>query len=307
MKEEILYLPNESQAEVFVRRWSSETARERGVLQIVHGMAEHSERYREFGEFLTEQGYVVYVNDHRGHGHTAEKFGQAGIFAKRDGWKKVLDDVYALTKLIKQNHSKQKIYILGHSMGSFITRNVLAMYPDAYDGAIISGTNFERGWLLHVGRFLARVQGVFFPKETPSVLLTKITFKDYNTPFKPTKTAFDWLSNDYERNKSYRDDPFCGRVMSNRFYVDIFTLIKRANSEDFMKRIRKDLPMFILSGDMDPVGRFGKDIEALAKAYEDLGMKKLKMKLYKDGRHEMLNDMRRKEVFADILAWLNKN
>ncbi len=293
-------------AEIFVRKWSPENFKTKATLQIIHGMAEHSGRYNEFAEFLTEEGFVVYANDHKGHGETGKNSNSLGYFAPQNGWLQVLDDVFELSKIIKSENPDKKHFMLGHSMGSFILRSVIAIENGIADGAIVSGTGFKRGFEVSFGKTLAKFHGLLFGKSNPSMFLTKMAFKDFNKKFEPRKTAFDWLSRDYDKNIAYKEDPFCGIIMSNRFFVDVLSLVGFANSEKNMKKVAKDLPMFFVSGTMDPVGDYGKGVEEIYNKYKDLGIKDIKLKLYDEGRHEMLNEINRQEVFEEILLWLEQ-
>ncbi len=293
-------------SEIFVRKWSPDNSEVKGTLQVVHGMAEHSGRYEEFAEFLTEKGFILYANDHKGHGLTGKNNKSLGFFANKNGWLQVIEDVIELSKIVKKENPDTKHFMLGHSMGSFILRSVVAIENKIADGVIVSGTNYKKGFVLSSGKFIAKLQGLFSGKRKKSIFLTKMSFKDYNKNFEPKKTVFDWLSRDYDKNYAYKKDPFCGIIMSNRFFVDIFSLIQFANSEKNMKNVSKELPMFFIAGNMDPVGEFGKEVEAVYNKYKSLGVKDIKLKLYDEGRHEMLNETNRQEVYADILSWLEQ-
>lgn len=306
MTENTFTFESKGNVKIFVRKWMPEDNTPKAVFQIAHGMAEHSIRYKEFVEFLTNLGYVVYAHDHRGHGKTAGLPEDVGNFALENGWELVVEDIYNLAKKIKDENPNLKHFILGHSMGSFITRTLLTKYDIKFDGAIISGTNFKRGFIVNSGKFLGKIQGAIKGKTKPSKLLDKMSFGSYNKPFKPIKTQFDWLSRDYDRNKDYVDDPYCGVVMSNRFFVDMLTLIGYANNFENMNKVPKDLPIFIFSGAMDPVGEFGKEVEAVYNKYKTLGVKDIKLKLYEGGRHEMLNETNRQEVYNDITTWIEE-
>lgn len=292
--------------DIYVKKWVPQTQAQ-GIVQIAHGMAEHVERYNDFANFLTQNGFIVYANDHRGHGQTAET-GQLGHFANKNGWKLVITDVRSLSERIKKDNPDLPLFLFGHSMGSLIVRANMMMFDKIADGAIISGTTLGGSpALVAIGKLISSVEGIFSKKSTPSKIMTGLTFKGYNTPFKPTKTKFDWLSSNHERNKNYRDDKYCGFVCSNRFFFDLLSIIKYINKKENINKIPLNMPIYLFAGTMDPVGQFGKDIPIIYNKYKNLGVKNIDIKMYKDGRHEMLNETNRQEVYSDIISWISNN
>ena len=289
---------------IFVRKWLPETEEVKGILQISHGMQEHSGRYSEFAEFMTKNGYIVYAIDDRGHGQTAKTVENLGFFAEKNGWNLVVEDAYILSKKIKEEYPNFPLFLLGHSMGSFIARIYATKYKDIIDGLLISGPNKKPNALLYFGKTMAFLQGIFKGKRAKSKLLTGMSFKGNNDPFKPTKTPFDWLSRNYERNLDYQQDEFCGTVFTNRFFYDMFSMLIYLNNKKSYENTPKDLPIFIFAGSMDPVGGFGKEVKLVYNNYKNIGVKDIKLKLYDEGRHEMLSETNRKEVFTEIYEWL---
>ncbi len=304
MKETTFTFKGSNQQEIFVRKWEPEISEIKGVLQIAHGMAEHSGRYTEFGDFMTKNGFVVFVNDHIGHGQTAKTVQNLGFFGKKNGWHFLVNDVIKLNEIILQQFPDKPVFLMGHSMGSFAVRTAIAKYSPKIKGAIISGTNAQSGALIKFGIFMAWLQGILKNKAKPSKLLDKLSFGKYNTFFKPNKTPFDWLSRDNDRNKNYVDDPFCGTVFSNRFFFDMLSMILFVNKKSTFDKVPKNLPILMFSGTKDPVGNFSKDVQKVYNNYRNSGVNDIKLKLYEDGRHEMLNETNRQEVYNDILNWL---
>jgi alpha-beta hydrolase superfamily lysophospholipase len=304
MIEKTFEFEGKQDVQIFVRKWMPETGEIKGILQISHGMQEHSGRYTEFGEFLTKQGYIVYINDHRGHGKTAKKPEDIGILAEKDGWNLVVDDLHKLSKIIKEAYPNSPLFLFGHSFGSFTARTYITRFKDILSGVIISGTNGKSGALVALGKSIASFQGFVKGKTAKTKLLTGMSFKGFNDSFKPTKTPFDWLSKDNARNQNYWDDPLCGVMFSNRFFYDMFSMICYVNSKVAKNNVPTDLPMYIFSGEMDPVGEFGKEVKLVYNNYKELGVKDINLKLYEGGRHEMLNETNRQEVFEDIFNWL---
>ena len=277
------------------------------IVQIAHGMAEHAARYRDFAQFLTQNGIAVYANDHRGHGLTDKDTGNLGFFAEKKGWLKVLSDMNQLSRIIRQDYPDKKRVLFGHSMGSLLARAYIVKYPGDFSGVILSGTSGQSGLVVSAGKFIAWTQGLFSGKHKPSKLLNNMTFKDYNKAIKRAKTDFDWLSKDPEQVQKYIDDPLCGFVVSNRFYYDLLSLVQFIAKPHAFRLQPEDLPVFIISGAEDPVGEMGKGVEKVYKKYLLAGGRNVEMKLYDGFRHEILNEVNKQQVYNDILDWLESN
>ncbi len=301
MKKNTFYLTAPDNKEIFIREWLPETDA-KAIIQIAHGMAEHSGRYEEFAEYLVSEGFGVYANDHRGHGQTEKDPEKLGYLADENGWQKVLDDLLMITENIRQDHPGIPVILLGHSFGSMLVRSYMIKYGDKTDGYIISGTNETKGLLLAAGKLISGLQGAIKGKKSPSKLMTTMSFGKFNSYFKPNKTEFDWLSRDEERNRNYVDDPFCGTVFSNGFFHDMLDMLDFLN-KNYSKSVT-DKPVLMFSGSKDPVGDFGKAVKSVYNKLKQAGVKDLTLKLYEDGRHEMLNETNRKEVYKDITDWI---
>jgi len=292
--------------EIFCRRWMPEAATPiRGTMMISHGMAEHSQRYDSFARALTGQGLVVYAHDHRGHGHTAGNKENLGLFAEENGWNQVVDDIKTLSDRIRSNHPDLPLFLFGHSMGSFLGRDFMARYGDRLRGAILSGTAAHPGVSGKMGRLLAKALGRIKGVTSPSPLLDKLSFGNYAKAFAPGRTAFDWLSRDPDQVDRYVQDPLCGFICKAGFFVDLISGVIRVNRADHFAGIRKDLPMLLISGSMDPVGGFGKGVQKVYDAYQRAGIRDLTLTLYDQGRHELLNETNRDQVTADVIQWIN--
>ena len=304
MKKNTFYLTAADKKEIFVREWLPEEGI-KAVIQISHGMAEHSGRYAEFAEYMVSEGFGVFANDHRGHGQTEKDPEKLGYLADENGWQKVLDDLLIITNNIHKKYPNVPVILLGHSFGSMLARSFMIKYGDKADGYIISGTTETKGLLLATGKFISGLQGFFKNKKSPSKLMTTMSFGKFNNYFKPNKTEFDWLSHDEERNKDYVDDPFCGTVFSNRFFHDMLDMLSFLN-KNYTKSV-KNKPILMFSGEKDPVGEFSKAVKSVYNKLKQAGVKDLTLKLYKDGRHEMLNETNRKEVYKDITEWITSH
>ena len=275
----------------------------KGILQISHGMVEHIERYDAFMMYLAENGFIACGHDHLGHGKTAENKSELGYIAEKDGHLLLCNDVYAFGKAIKADYPQCKHILLGHSMGSFIARNTVLMYPDACDALIIMGTGGPNP-LSRFGLLLtAFIQKIFGAKHI-SKLPYFAAFSSYN---KRTdhKNPMAWLSSDEEELKKHDADPFCMFYFTVSAMHMLIRLQYLANQKEWFENIRKDLPILIVSGAEDPVGNYGKGINTIYTKLIAEGVTDIVRKLYPQMRHEILNEKEREIVYADILSFLN--
>ncbi|QOT10494.1 MULTISPECIES: alpha/beta hydrolase [unclassified Paenibacillus] len=276
----------------------------RAIVQIAHGMCETGKRYEELAELLTEHGYAVYCNDHRGHGLTAglTHLGDAG----EDGFEGMIEDQLLLASELKKRHASVPHYLMGHSMGSFLTQKIICSDGELFDGFILSGTNGPQG-LLTFGMSLAAAQMRLQGNTHRSLMLNALVFGPYNKGFGPIRTPFDWLSRDEAEVDKYINDPYCGKVCTARFFRDFFKLLSQIHQPQLMKCLPKDKPVYIFSGEDDPVGHRGKGVRRLIELYRKHGVQDLEYRLYPGGRHEMLHETNRAEVAADVLDWLERH
>ena len=290
--------------EIFVYKWLPDVnVQVKGVVQIAHGMAETAARYENFASALTNDGFIVYANDHRGHGKTAgevQKLGELG----EDGFNAMVENMHELNEKIKEENPNLPIFLFGHSMGSFLTQRYICLYGSGLKGAIISGSCGKQGIIIDIARLIAKREIKKIGRSGKSNKLDKLFFGSYNNSFKPNRTASDWLSRDNKQVDKYIDDPFCGTVFTAGFFYDFLGGIKSIADDKEIKNVPKDLPIYIFSGDKDPVGKNGKGVLKLVKTYKEHGIKDLTHKLYKNGRHEMLNETNKEEVIVDVIRWL---
>lgn len=277
----------------------------RGVVQIIHGIAEHIERYDDFMAFLAENGFVVVGTDHLGHGKSIEKPEQKGFFAAENGWDYVVRDEEILRKAMKKTYPGVPFILFGHSMGSFMARTHLIRYPGAFDAVIISGTGNQGAALVNGGHFMGSLVTAFKGAHHYSNFLNNLAFGSYNKNYANARTEFDWLTRNEEAVDKYMADPLCGFVPTCSLFRDMMTGVKFITNVKNLEAMDKDMPVYFMSGDMDPVGECGKGVQRAYDNFKKVGMKDVTMKLYKDGRHEMLNEINNKEVYSDILAWIN--
>lgn len=279
----------------------------KGVVQIFHGMSEHSKRYHDFALKLKDQGFSVFAHDHRGHGQTAGSIENLGHFADEGGWEIAVDDCYQLTTLIRSKISNNvPLFLLGHSMGSFLARRYIQKYnQEDLNGVILMGTGSDQGWLSAFGILLARILTILKGKKAKSPLLNQLTFGKFNQAFHPPRTAFDWLTRNSQVVDQYMADPYCGAPPTNQFFCDLLRGIKDLEKPDLLTQIPRHLPILLLSGGKDPVGDHARGVKLTYQAFQQMGMKDVQMKIYPEARHELLNELNQSEVIEDILSWLH--
>jgi alpha-beta hydrolase superfamily lysophospholipase len=306
MKTEESTFTDEDNVDIFYYKWSPEdSATTKGVVQISHGMAELSARYIRLASALTSSGYIVYANDHRGHGRTALSLDSIGYPGDRDGFSWMVMDMHQLSHIIKAENPGVPLFLLGHSMGSFLSQRYIQLYGDEIEGLVLSGTNGKQGFALDLGILVARLEIKLRGRRAKSPTLNSLSFGSFNKRFHPSRTEFDWLSRDPAEVDKYIRNEYCGGIFTAGFFHDFFEGLKEIENPSNMAYIPQCLPVYIFSGEKDPVGGFTKGVMRLVEAYRSLGMKDVTYRFYKDGRHEMLNEVNRDQVIADLIAWLN--
>ena len=280
-------------------------AEPRAIVQIIHGIAEYIDRYDEFMSFLADNGIIAVGTDHLGHGKSIESEEQTGFFAYDNGWDYAVRDEEVLRLAMHENYPELPIIVFGHSMGSFMARTLLIRYPDAFNAAIISGTGNQGAALVNGGLFMGNLVTGLNGAHHYSKFLNNLAFGSYNKIYDNPKTEYDWLSRDEANVQKYIDDPLCGFIPSCSLFRDMMTGVKFITNKKNLTAMNKDMPVYFMSGDMDPVGECGKGVQKAYNNFLEAGMKDVSIKLYPGGRHEMLNEINKDEVYTDILAWLD--
>lgn len=278
----------------------------RAVIQIAHGIAEHIERYDDFMMFLAENGFVVAGNDHLGHGKSYEKEEVKGFFAEQNGWMYVVMDIDRLRTEMRRRYPDLPYVFFGHSMGSFLTRTYLIEHPDNYDAAILSGTGHMGLPVVLAGLGVANLLVKLNGARGDGTVLNNIAFGAYCDRIKDPRTPFDWLSRDSEQVDKYLADPNCGFIGKLSLYRDMMGGIKYITNQKNIEKMNKERPIYFMSGTGDPVGEYGAGVERAYKAFCRAGLRDVMIRLYPDGRHEMLNEINKADVYRDILNWLNE-
>ncbi|MDP5274132.1 alpha/beta hydrolase [Chengkuizengella axinellae] len=303
MKSEIFSVKS-NDTSFHVKRWVSDS-KPKAVIQISHGMAEHIERYGHFAKRLVQKGYAVYGNDHRGHGKTAENEEDLGFFAEQNGWNLVVEDMHILNTMIKEQFPGLPVFIFGHSMGSFLTRRYIQLHGEKINGVILSGSGGDGGLLGKLGVYVVKNEVRRKGVRGRSPHMNKLIFGKFNKRFRPNRTEFDWISRDKNEVDKYIKDPYTGGICTASFYYDMLLGIQELHRMKNIKLTPKALPMYFISGDKDPLSNFGKDIIDVVKTYQDVGVQDVTYKLYKNARHELLNELNADEVMSDIMEWLD--
>ena len=273
------------------------------MVQLIHGIAEHIARYDDFAKFLTAHGYVVAADDHMGHGGSIGS-GVKGYF--RGGWLSAVEDEKRLHDEMQKQYPELPYYFLGHSMGSFLLRTYLYTYPDAADKAVISGTGWEDPMKVRLGLLVCRMEEKRVGETNVSPLVTKLMFGSYNRAFEPVTSPNAWICSDEAVVAAYDADPYCGFDATVGLARDLLTGVRMNEQTENLEKMNKQLPVLFVSGCKDPVGNMAKGVLRCIDAFKRSGMKDITIKLYPEGRHEMLNERNKAEVYQDILDWLER-
>lgn len=272
------------------------------VFQIIHGIAEYIERYDDFARYLNRLGFLVVAEDHMGHGKSISGEGIQGYF--HGGWFTAVEDSCQLLQDTRKEFPDLPYVLFGHSMGSFMTRTILEKYPDCgISAAVICGTGWQPKAVLNTGigvcRLVCRQQG----EKQPSKILEKLVFSNYSKKVEHPRTSYDWLTRDSGVVDRYLSDPLCGFTPTGGLMRELLTGIRY--EQEHLSAMKKALPVLFIAGGDDPVGNYGKGVLQSAEAFRKAGMQDVSCKIYPLGRHEILNEINREEVYQDISSWLN--
>ncbi|WP_280771196.1 alpha/beta hydrolase [Salipaludibacillus daqingensis] len=290
--------------DVFVYCWE-EVSEPKGVVQIFHGMAEHAKRYENFAKHLNRQGYIVFADDHRGHGKTAESIEELGYIGE-DGFNQIVEDEHAIMEEIRSKHPQLPIVIFGHSFGSFLAQEFIIRYGKDVAGVVLCGSAARTGIEVSLGKKVASIEKYLFGERNQSRLLDYLSFSRYNKRIKDSQSKFAWLSRNRDEVRKYEDDPYCGTLFTSGFFYYFFEGLSQLYVKERLAKIPKDLPIFIIAGDRDPVGNYGRLVKKLSKFYKVAKLQDVQCKLYQDGRHELLNETNKEEVYEDVVSWVNE-
>ena len=296
---------NNGVSKIYVRSWRPEGP-VKATVQIAHGIAEYVERYDAFMQFLASEGYAVFANDHIGHGKSAASAADLGYVGESNGWNAMVADMLTVHNLAAREYPDVPHFLFGHSMGSFLSRTFLIKHGEVLSGAVLCGTGNQLLPVIMGGRALTKLEIRRHGASFRSDLLNKLMFGNYNENFDTVRTSYDWLSRDPAVVDAYIDDPLCGFVPTAGLVSEMLRGLSFISAKSNVEHMPKNLPVLFISGDADPVGEDGKGVLRAYKMFLDCGMSDVQMKLYPNARHELLNEINRNEVYADVLSWLDK-
>lgn len=271
----------------------------KGIIQISHGMSEHKERYYEFMKYLSENGYICVIHDHRGHGASVKSKSDLGYFYTED-INYIIEDLYQVTKYVKEKYPNLKINLFAHSMGTLVARGYLKKYDDKIDKLILSGSPTENK-MTFLGLIIAKFLNIFYKKNKPNKLLNNITFGNYN---KNIKNKNGWICLNEDSVKKYNKDELCGYIFTTNGFINLYKLMINSFKKNNWNMKNKNLPIYIIAGMNDKVIQNEKKFKSLIKFMTDRGYKNVKSKLYENMRHEILNEKNNKIVYKDILNFI---
>jgi len=301
---ELFKIENHDHFQVQAYYWAVENPV--AVVQISHGMMEHARRYDHFARWLNEHRIAVYANDHIGHGLTAKTSSDLGHFPRKDDWQRSIEILHSLTKKIRADHPGIPVFLLGQSMGSVMVQTFMIQHGREADGYILSGPVRQSVIMANVSLLISGTISFFFGPADRSKLLIFLGYGQYNNRLRTRRTAFDWLSTDDRVVDEYISSPLCGFPCSNCFYQNFFHGFKYISKLNNLKQIPAGTPVYIFAGRMDPAGKFGKDSQKINYLLSKFAKAQVLMKLYCNGRHEMLNEKNREEVYGDMLEWIKE-
>ncbi|MFW9940431.1 MAG: alpha/beta hydrolase [Candidatus Thorarchaeota archaeon] len=296
---------------IFVYKWEPDY-KPKAIVQILHGLVEHAKRYTRVAEVLCKEGYICYADDHRGHGLTAGDLteatleGNAGVLGP-NGWKGVVTDIHELSKIVKKEHPNLPLFLVGHSWGAMLAYDYIQEWGNEISGCVLSGTNGKSNKsALQEGIKSTNSEMKKLGPTAPSKLRT---FKSLNMSWQDDEgaTGFEWLSRDKGEVQKYVDDPWCGFNTPDTLWLELSKGNEKIYDIENEKKIPKDLPIFLISGSLDPVGNNTLGIKAMVNRLKEYNIKDVSYKLYKDARHEVFNEINRDEVFKDLVNWLNSH
>ncbi|MCF8008627.1 MAG: alpha/beta hydrolase [Halanaerobiales bacterium] len=277
-----------------------------GLIQIIHGAAEHQKRYKKMAEFFTDKGFLVFGIDNLGHGQThLLNDSTLGYFGTEQGWIKVVNSNKYAAKVIKEKHSDKKLFIMGHSMGSIIARYYL-IGENITDGIILTGIMCYKKFLMAILKLIADFEKLLKYENSENEINSFLQELIFNYKFNRS-IKHSWICGVKEEVKNYNQDNFCGFKYSNQMYTDLLTGLKDIEKIEKNKKISNNVPIFIISGNQDPVSDNGKNVKKLFEIYKDCNLDDLKYKIYNGVRHEVMRDIRKEEFLFDLKEWINKH
>lgn len=302
---EFTFLSTDGKTQLHGMRWEPEGGSVRAVLQICHGVAEHIARYDAFARYLNGLGIAVVGHDHLGHGLSLPEGGTPVYFGAGSTWNTVVDDIYVLHQRIRLWYPDVPLCIMGHSMGSFLTRTYLIRYPGTVKAAVIMGTGWQPKAVIAGGMAVAKAVGAVVGENGTSDLVTNLAFGAYNKLFAPNRTSCDWLSADEGNVDAYMADPLCGADATVGLFRQMLSGIRFNQKLSNLRQMDPRIPVLFVAGEKDPVGDCGNGVRRTYQEFRRAGVQDCTLKLYPGLRHEILNEKaQQQQIFEDIGQWL---
>ena len=307
------YLSKDLKSRINAKLWTNEeygspdwpgSLKPKGVIQIVHGMAEHIDRYDDLARYMVDRGFVVCAEDHIGHGETASSPDEYGHMPAYGGKDILLGDVHTLRLQVADCFPDVPYVLYGHSMGSFIARCYIACHGEGLAACVLSGTGNVPQKLSQGGLMLARAIASVKGERYRSKLIDNMGAGAYGKQIEGARTKLDWLSTDPSVVDKYIDDPKCGFMFTVGGYSTLLDLTAECVTPECASKVPKDLPILLVAGDGDPVGDMGKGVQAAAQLLLDAGVQCVDTKLYEGMRHEIHNEIGHEQVYDDIISWI---
>lgn len=306
-KEDFQFLSADKRTQVHGVKWTPEDGSYRAILQITHGMQEYIMRYQEFAEYMTERGFLVVGHDHIGHGDSIRSNEDLGFFTEDDQSNVLVEDIHQLRCRIQKENPGIPYFILGHSMGSYLLRKYITLHGNNLRGVILVGTGSMPDAQMKMGMFLCRFIAKFFGWHYRSKFVKKLSFagpyKVYDVTGKNLEN--NWLTKDLEIAGKYYQDSKCNYGFTISGYYGLMETVYYDNQPEHIAKVPKKLPLFLMSGDKDPVGNMGAGVKKAYHQYEEAGIEDITWKLYENDRHELLNETDRKDAYKEIYTWIN--
>ena len=304
MKNEFYFASKDERTQIHAIEWIPQ-GKVKAVLQLCHGMVEYIDRYHEFAEFLSQNGYYVVGHDHLGHGQSVSSSENLGFFHKTYGNEIVIGDIHQIRVRTEERYPNVPYFMLGHSMGSFLVRQYLGFYGAGLAGAIIMGTGDKPDFILYGGMAICKLVALCKGWKCRSAFVDHMAAGSYNKAFEKEMDGSNWLSRNPENVRKYRNDLLCGYMFTVNAYYHMFAGMVRMNKQERQGRIPRGASIVFVAGKDDPVGDFGKAVKRVCKRYRASGIQDVKIRLYENDRHEILNELDREKVFQDLLMWMN--
>ena len=270
----------------------------KGIIHISHGMAEHIPRYKWLISRFNDDGYHVIAKDHRGHGLCIGSKGLKGLFSDKDGWNKVVSDLEEVIVNSRNNFPDLDQFLIGHSMGSWVALSLMAK-GISVKGLVLSGSSKVPSFIINAQKLIIKMQIIIFGKKSVSKLLDSLTMRSYNKSFAPNRTQSDWITSDRDSVDNYVEDPLCGFMVTNKLWYDLADGMKSVFNKNNYDNSFKQTPIFIISGDKDPVGENGKGVRRLFSFLLDI-FPNSSMSLIRGARHEVFSEMNKELSYGEV-------